>query len=487
MVFGAFTGIILGMYGAYQLAKEPFQIAKEETIKEKRGNVDIDVVCKYMGVKKIDDIYPSHAFDDIERVLRRNFYFKDNEIEQMRKKFDRKRKEQINIRKKKVNDEYNKLMKEYQEKKDDPYKDEYYEVRHWHHITKEQHQERINQIYNDELWHQICIEPPRLMKNDKLRGHIEVWHIKKPYGIFNKDKYYNTVCEKLKYDNLDLREKQQYPIKGKQQGKNVKQQGKNVKQQSSVDKQQSANTKQESIDDKYQKLIEAYKKKSIMGYKEDYYEVKHWNHLSKQEHQKRIDEIYKDELWGMLALEEPKLVKNGGDAGYTEVWYIKKPNGIFNTNKYYNTVCEKLKYDNSDLRKTNNNHEQGSVDTTINNYSTCLGMLEFIKKDKETQFPSTMHSSKTSSNDFDEDNLKKEIDYVKNSTYRTKVIMSLDDKVKISSEIANDAGILQNNIYNTIRQLKEHELIECINPEVKKGKLYRLTEKGKKINNGLRN
>lgn len=46
--------------------------------------------------------------------------------------------------------------------------------------------------------------------------------------------------------------------------------------------------------------------------------------------------------------------------------------------------------------------------------------------------------------------------------------MSLDGDVKIPSEIAKDADIFQNHISNTLRQLKEHELIECINPEVRK-------------------
>ena len=55
---------------------------------------------------------------------------------------------------------------------------------------------------------------------------------------------------------------------------------------------------------------------------------------------------------------------------------------------------------------------------------------------------------------------------------------SLDGNVKIPSEIANDTEIFQNHISNTLRQLKEHELIECINPDVRKGRLYRLTDKG---------
>ena len=58
---------------------------------------------------------------------------------------------------------------------------------------------------------------------------------------------------------------------------------------------------------------------------------------------------------------------------------------------------------------------------------------------------------------------------------------SLDGNVKIPSEIANDTEIFQNHISNTLRQLKEHELIECINPEVRKGRLYRLTDKGNEL------
>ena len=82
--------------------------------------------------------------------------------------------------------------------------------------------------------------------------------------------------------------------------------------------------------------------------------------------------------------------------------------------------------------------------------------------------------------------LKEEIDYVNRSQYRLKVIKSLDGKVKIPSEIANDAEIFHNHISHTLRQLKEHELIECINPEVKKGRLYRLTDKGNELVKNLK-
>ncbi len=79
------------------------------------------------------------------------------------------------------------------------------------------------------------------------------------------------------------------------------------------------------------------------------------------------------------------------------------------------------------------------------------------------------------------DEMLKEISYVKISTYRTKVMKSLDDEVKIPSQIAKDSDILQNHISAVLKQLKEHELVECINPEVRKGRLYRLTDEGEEI------
>ena len=79
------------------------------------------------------------------------------------------------------------------------------------------------------------------------------------------------------------------------------------------------------------------------------------------------------------------------------------------------------------------------------------------------------------------DEMLTEISYVKISTYRTKVMKSLEDEVKIPSKIAEDAEIRQNHISKVLSELKAHELVECINPEVKKGRLYRHTEKGDKI------
>lgn len=79
------------------------------------------------------------------------------------------------------------------------------------------------------------------------------------------------------------------------------------------------------------------------------------------------------------------------------------------------------------------------------------------------------------------DEMLTEISYVQISKYRTKVMKSLDGEVKIPTDIANDSGIRTNHISKVLSELKAHELVECINPEARKGRLYRHTDKGEEV------
>ena len=74
-----------------------------------------------------------------------------------------------------------------------------------------------------------------------------------------------------------------------------------------------------------------------------------------------------------------------------------------------------------------------------------------------------------------------EISYVEISKYRTKVMKSLEGNVKIPTAIANDSGIRTNHISKVLSELKSKEIVECINEEARKGRLYRLTDTGKDV------
>ena len=79
------------------------------------------------------------------------------------------------------------------------------------------------------------------------------------------------------------------------------------------------------------------------------------------------------------------------------------------------------------------------------------------------------------------DEMLTEISYVNISKYRAKVMKSLDGEVLIPTQIARNSGIRTNHISKVLGELKAHELVECINPEARKGRLYRLTDKGDEL------
>lgn len=71
--------------------------------------------------------------------------------------------------------------------------------------------------------------------------------------------------------------------------------------------------------------------------------------------------------------------------------------------------------------------------------------------------------------------------YVISSSYRTNVMKAFDDKPRFPSELAKKAGIKQNHVSNVLKELKNKELVEIINPEARKGRYYVLTDLGREI------
>ena len=76
---------------------------------------------------------------------------------------------------------------------------------------------------------------------------------------------------------------------------------------------------------------------------------------------------------------------------------------------------------------------------------------------------------------MDDETLKKYA-YVNISSYRAKAVKSLQNDVKIPTQIVDETGIRRNHISKVLRELKESGVAECINEEAKKGRLYRLTD-----------
>ncbi len=68
------------------------------------------------------------------------------------------------------------------------------------------------------------------------------------------------------------------------------------------------------------------------------------------------------------------------------------------------------------------------------------------------------------------------IGYVIASKYRLNILKSLNDTVKTPSLIAKDMDLRTNHVSNALKDLKEKNLVVCLNEEAHKGRLYKNTD-----------
>lgn len=73
------------------------------------------------------------------------------------------------------------------------------------------------------------------------------------------------------------------------------------------------------------------------------------------------------------------------------------------------------------------------------------------------------------------------ISLIKSSEYRSKVMKAISNEILTPSEIAKKIGLRLNHVSMVLTELKENNLVKCLNEETKKGRLYQLTELGKNV------
>lgn len=71
------------------------------------------------------------------------------------------------------------------------------------------------------------------------------------------------------------------------------------------------------------------------------------------------------------------------------------------------------------------------------------------------------------------------ISLIKSSGYRHKVLKAIGTEIVTPTEIAKKVGLRLNHVSMVLTELKENNLVKCLNEETKKGRLYQLTELGK--------
>lgn len=70
---------------------------------------------------------------------------------------------------------------------------------------------------------------------------------------------------------------------------------------------------------------------------------------------------------------------------------------------------------------------------------------------------------------------------VKASTLKYKVLKILHQTNKTPNELVKEANISSSHISEVLKDLQKLKLIKCLTPNLRKGKIYSLTELGNKI------
>lgn len=76
--------------------------------------------------------------------------------------------------------------------------------------------------------------------------------------------------------------------------------------------------------------------------------------------------------------------------------------------------------------------------------------------------------------------------YVKSSEYRQAILLKLDEFPQTPTDLRDKTEFHRSHISSVLQELSEKELVECLNPDAKKGRVYSLTEEGETMVEALR-
>lgn len=73
------------------------------------------------------------------------------------------------------------------------------------------------------------------------------------------------------------------------------------------------------------------------------------------------------------------------------------------------------------------------------------------------------------------------ISFIKNSKYRHEVLKVLNEKnLMTPKDISKKVNLRLNHVSMTLGELKEYDLVECVNDTSKRGRLYKIKSLGEK-------
>ena len=67
------------------------------------------------------------------------------------------------------------------------------------------------------------------------------------------------------------------------------------------------------------------------------------------------------------------------------------------------------------------------------------------------------------------------------SRYRTRIVLDLLNGPKTPKELSVNTGFYLSHVSSTLSDLREKGIVECLTPNLRRGKVFALTEKGRKV------
>lgn len=76
--------------------------------------------------------------------------------------------------------------------------------------------------------------------------------------------------------------------------------------------------------------------------------------------------------------------------------------------------------------------------------------------------------------------------YILASDYRKRVVMSIGEEPKTPKKIADSSKLRLNHVSSVLSDLQKKRVVKCLTPKLTRGKIFALTEEGKRIASQLR-
>ena len=203
MVLG-FVGVVLGLYGTKKIIDGATYDLRSANMTYNQY-LDPEQLCKHLGYKKHKNKYPMQALNGcLDYLNQHNLLTDDNKII-FTERFNEMLNKQQQEYKQACTSEYEYMCKKWEEANNKGLSLDTSEItiHHWVAIGKEEHEKRIDKIWNETIWSEIAVSKPFLVKSKKAKDtYIEKWQVK--YPMFHKHiikNIYNACCKQVGYND----------------------------------------------------------------------------------------------------------------------------------------------------------------------------------------------------------------------------------------------------------------------------------------------